>query len=134
MLLHRWFRLHALCRSLRERGEGWRTICGHPTAVKHSRAGLNFPPGRRFCHGALGGLYGNVSVQRYIRQLMEEFRSLDERLQRASLSEADRRAIVQKHTELLPLATVWRSVEQAFIMALSYIRLYAHGPLWNLPE
>ncbi|XP_033838081.1 peptide chain release factor 1, mitochondrial [Periophthalmus magnuspinnatus] len=113
MLLHRWFRLHALCRSLRERGEGWRTICGHPTAVKHSRAGLNFPPGRRFCHGALGGLYGNVSVQRYIRQLMEEFRSLDERLQRASLSEADRRAIVQKHTELLPLATVWRSVEQA---------------------
>uniref|UniRef100_A0A8C6U7F1 Uncharacterized protein n=1 Tax=Neogobius melanostomus TaxID=47308 RepID=A0A8C6U7F1_9GOBI len=68
---------------------------------------------RRSCHRAVGDLHSDASVQRYVQQLMEDFTKLDQRLQRASLSEADRRAILKKHTELLPLVKVCQTIEQA---------------------
>ncbi|XP_005953567.3 peptide chain release factor 1, mitochondrial [Haplochromis burtoni] len=68
---------------------------------------------KRFFHSDLGELYKNESVQVYLEQLMEEHRDLSKKLQHAYLSESDRKGLTKKHTELLPLASVFRSIEQA---------------------
>lgn len=68
---------------------------------------------KRFFHNDLGELYKNESVQVYLEQLMEEHRDLSKKLQHAYLSESDRKGLTKKHTELLPLASVFRSIEQA---------------------
>jgi len=67
----------------------------------------------RLSHGDFGDLYRNESVQRYLQQLIEEFKDISEKLHHAYLSEADRKAMIKKHTELMPLANVFESIEQA---------------------
>lgn len=67
----------------------------------------------RSCHRSVGDLHGHASVQRYVQQLMEDFTDVDQKLQHACLSEADRRALLRKHTELQPLADVCLRIEQA---------------------
>lgn len=67
----------------------------------------------RLFHGDLGDLYANESVQKYLQQLVEEHRDISRRLQHECLSESDRRGLAKKHSELLPLANVFGSIEKA---------------------
>ncbi|KAM9334212.1 peptide chain release factor 1, mitochondrial [Symphorus nematophorus] len=123
MLGNRWFRLCALCsrvvhssRGRRGGGGGWRTLTGH-TSLKHANItevqhwGTVAP--KRLCHSDLGNLYKNESVQRYLQQLMDEYRDLSKKLQHAYPCESDRKALIKRHTELLPLANVFESIEEA---------------------
>ena len=120
MLFSRLSRLCSLCRrvvhSSRGRGAGWRTLTGHSslqyasiTQVLHW--GTVAP--KRLYHSDLGDLYKSESVQRYLQQLMEEHRDISKKLQHANLSETDRKVLIKKNTELLPLANVFESAEQA---------------------
>ncbi|XP_063322424.1 peptide chain release factor 1, mitochondrial-like [Pelmatolapia mariae] len=120
MLVRRCLRLCSLCTrvvySSGVRRGGWRTLVGH-ASVKHANR-TDVPHwGRvmfkRFFHSDLGELYKNESVQVYLEQLMEEHRDLSKKLQHAYLSESDRKGLTKQHTELLPLASVFRSIEQA---------------------
>lgn len=114
--MRRWVRLCSSCSRVvysSRKGAGWRTLTGHTglnlIEVQHwDKVTL-----KRFCHSDLGDLYKNESVQRYLQQLMEEYRDLSKKLQHAYLSESDRKVLIKKHTELLPLANVFRSIEQA---------------------
>ncbi|XP_062270726.1 peptide chain release factor 1, mitochondrial [Scomber scombrus] len=117
--MRRWFGLGSFCSrvvySSRSReGAGWRrTFTGHTTLnstqVQHWGTVLS----KRLCHSDLGDLYKNESVQKYLQQLMEEYRELSKKLQHAYLNETDRKELTMKHTELLPLANVLQSIEQA---------------------
>lgn len=69
-------------------------------------------PGRLY-HSHSGDLYDNESVQRYLQQLMEEYRDLSKTLEHAHLSESERKVLTKKHNELLPLANVFGSIEEA---------------------
>lgn len=121
MLANRWFRLCSLCSRAVDSGRGrrrgaWRTLTGHAklkhaaiTGVQHW--GTVAPT--RLCHSDLGDLYKSESVQRHLQRLMEEFRDLSEKLQHAHLSESDRKVLMKRHAELLPLANVFQSIEQA---------------------
>ncbi|XP_078099622.1 peptide chain release factor 1, mitochondrial [Sander vitreus] len=114
MLVNRWSRLCSLCSrvvySSRGRRAGWRTLTGH-SRTQVQRWGTVAP--RRLYHSDLGDLYKKESVQRYLQQLMEEFRDLSKKLQHAYLSESDRKVLSKKHTELMPLANVFEEIEQA---------------------
>ncbi|KAM9820833.1 peptide chain release factor 1, mitochondrial [Neosynchiropus ocellatus] len=68
---------------------------------------------RRWRHGNLVDLFGDQSVQRYVGQLVEEHRRLNSMLQHARLSDSDRKAVVWRHSELQPLAKIWRSIERS---------------------
>ncbi|KAK2917493.1 peptide chain release factor 1, mitochondrial isoform X1 [Channa argus] len=98
------------------RSGGWRTLTGHPSLkyanipeVKHW--GTVAP--KRLYHGDLGDLYENKSVQRHIKQLMEEYSDLSRKLEHAGFSESDRKVFIKKHTELLPVANLFKSIEGA---------------------
>lgn len=116
MRVQRWFRLCAFCGKVRGERGGWRTLSGH-SSVKYA----HFTQGqqwtttspKRLCHSHLGDLYKNESVRRYLQQLMEKYTDLSEKLQHACLSDSDRKVMSSKHAELLPLATVYQSIEQA---------------------
>ncbi|XP_044043090.1 peptide chain release factor 1, mitochondrial [Siniperca chuatsi] len=117
MLVNRWFRLCSLCsRVVNSSRGGWRTLSGQ-TSLKYANItevqhrGSAAP--KRLCHSNLGDLYRTESVQRYLQQLMEEYRDLSKKLQHAYLSESDRKVLIKKHTELLPLANVFESIGQA---------------------
>lgn len=104
MLVRRWHRLYVFCRSLGSRGDGWRrSVCSGPWSCSP----------RSFCHRAVGDLYSHTSVQRYIQQLLEDVTRLNQKLEHACLSEADRRALLKRLSDLQPLARVWQSCEQA---------------------
>lgn len=122
MLVSRWFRLCSLCSrvvyssNVGGRRGGWRTLTGHTslryaniTQVHHWGTVVS----KRLCYSDVGELYRNESVQRYLQQLMEEYRDISNRLQHAYLNESDRKALIKKHTELLPLANIFGSIEQA---------------------
>ncbi|XP_061634219.1 peptide chain release factor 1, mitochondrial isoform X2 [Phyllopteryx taeniolatus] len=87
-----------------------RTISGH-TNAKHTNISVTQPS--RLFHKEMGELYEIHSVQMYLRQLMENHKALGQKLHLANLSEADRKVMVKKHTELQPLANVFNNVEQA---------------------
>ncbi|XP_031707468.1 peptide chain release factor 1, mitochondrial [Anarrhichthys ocellatus] len=120
MLVNRCFRLCSFCSrvvySSRGRRAGWRTPTGR-TGLKHvyitqvQHWGTEAP--RRLYHRDLGDLYKTESVQRYLQQLMEEFRDISKKLQHTYLSESDRKVLLKKHTELLPLANEFERIEQA---------------------
>lgn len=114
MLVNRWFRMCSLCsrvvHSSTGRRGGWRTP-SYASISKVQRWGAAAP--KRLCHSNLGNLYKTESVQRYLQQLMQEYRDLSKKLQHAYLSESDRKVLIKKHTELLPLANVFESIEQA---------------------
>ncbi|XP_029300323.1 peptide chain release factor 1, mitochondrial isoform X1 [Cottoperca gobio] len=119
MLVNRGSRLRCLCScvvySSRGRRAGWRTLTGHTslkfaniTQVQHW--GTVAPT--RFYHSDLEDLYKTESVQRYLQQLMEEYRDVRKKLQYAHLSETDRKVLIKKRAELLPLAIVFDTIEQ----------------------
>lgn len=107
--MRHWSRLcSSCCRVVRS---GRRRV---PAGVTHaSWLGVNEPgtgAPTRLYHSHL---YGNQSVQRYLRQLVDECREVGEKLQHAFLDEADRKLLVRRRTELLPVAEVFQSVEGA---------------------
>ena len=127
--MRRWVRLCSSCSRVvysSRKGAGWRTLTGHTglnlTEVQH----WGKVTSKRFCHSDLGDLYKNESVQRYLQQLMEEYRDLSKKLQHAYLSESDRKVLIKKHTELLPLANVFQSIEQA-LKDLEEVLSLLHG-------
>lgn len=79
------------------------------TSIRHSEV-----TPKRFSHaGDFLDLYENESVQKYVKQLMEEYTDISQKLQHAHLSESDRKAFIKKHAELVPLANVFKRTEQA---------------------
>ncbi|XP_023153628.2 peptide chain release factor 1, mitochondrial isoform X1 [Amphiprion ocellaris] len=127
MLVSCRFRLCSLCsRVVHSSGggiRGWRTLnYANMTEVQHWSTGAS----KRFSHSDLGELYKNESVQRYLEQLMEEHRDLSKKLQHVYLSESDRKVLIKKHTELLPLANVFGSIEQA-LKDLEEVRSLLHS-------
>ncbi|XP_024918076.1 peptide chain release factor 1, mitochondrial isoform X2 [Cynoglossus semilaevis] len=113
MLVSRWLRLRSLCNRVcphtrREERKGllWRrTLIGHQFTGTLASS--------RPCHSDVGDLYQNECIQRYLQQLMQEYRYICQRLELPHISEADRRALIKKHTELLPLADVFTDIEEA---------------------
>lgn len=120
MSVNRWSGLCSLCSrvvdSSRGRSGGWRTLTGGRTGEGHASITDRSPwitvVPRRLCHGDRADLYQRESVQRYLQLLMEDFRHLSEKFQLVHLSESDRKEVVRKHTELLPLANIYSSIEQ----------------------
>ncbi|KAG7478954.1 peptide chain release factor 1, mitochondrial [Solea senegalensis] len=119
MLVTRWFRLCSLCSRVchssrgRRRG-GWMTLAGHSllaniTEVPHCATLAS----TRLCHSDVGDLYKHESVQRHMQQVMEEYTDLRNKLELPHLSEADRKVLIKKHTELLPLANRFLSIKEA---------------------
>lgn len=120
MFVNRWFRFCNECSRIVSsscgRRRGWRTLTGRSTG-KHANATVlqlcaSIEPRRHF-HGDLGDLHSDESVQKYLQQLMEEYRKLSKKLQHAHLSESESKALLKRHTELLPVASVFESVQQA---------------------
>lgn len=110
------FRCSRVVYSSRRRRGGWRTLTGYGsgkyaniTEVQHWDS---IAP-KRLYHSDLGDLYKNECVQKYLQQLMEEYRDLSKKLEHAYLSESDRKVLIKKHSELLPLANVFKNVEEA---------------------
>ncbi|XP_068165387.1 peptide chain release factor 1, mitochondrial [Antennarius striatus] len=121
MFVNGWCRIWTSCRrviySSRKRiGGGWRTLTGH-TGPKYANTSGAQPwvsgAPRRFCHSDFGDLYKNVSVQKYIQQLMEEHGHVRKKLQHLYLSESERKVLEMRHTELLPLVTVFDRIQEA---------------------
>ncbi|KAM7365632.1 hypothetical protein PAMP_016549 [Pampus punctatissimus] len=116
--MSRWFGLCSFCSRVvynSRKGAGWRTLTGH-TSLNLNMAEVQHwgtVASKRMCHSDLGDLYKNESVQSHLQQLMEEYRDISKKLQLAYLSESDRKVLINKHTELLPLAKVFQSIEQA---------------------
>lgn len=73
-------------------------------------------------------LYKNESVQRYLQQLMEEYRDLSKKLEHVYLSESDRKVLLKRQSELLPLANVFKDVEAA-LKDLEELLSLLHGEL-----
>ncbi|XP_017291939.1 peptide chain release factor 1, mitochondrial [Kryptolebias marmoratus] len=122
MLISRSFRLCPVCIRVVSRTcggkQGWRTLMSRSTSMKYDKltekvklCGIVVP--KRHCQGDLGDLYNNKSVQKYLQQLMDEYESVSKQLQHGFLSESDRKSLVKKHTELLPLANVCGNIDQA---------------------
>ncbi|XP_030013609.1 peptide chain release factor 1, mitochondrial [Sphaeramia orbicularis] len=116
MRVQRWLRLCAFCGKVRTEGGGWRTLLGH-SSVKYAhltqaQQWTTTSP-KRLCHSDLGDLYKNESVRRYLKQHMEEYTDLSEKLQHACLSDSERKVMISKHAKLLPLANIYQSIEQA---------------------
>lgn len=99
----------------------WSRLCGR---VFRSKGWKNADPAltrvswhkvtaRRRYHGDPGDLYENESVQRHLRRLVEEHGNAGEVLQRASLSEADRKVLARRHVELQAVADVFGRMERA---------------------
>lgn len=113
MLINRCLRLCGACKRVintSTRGRrGWRTLTGH-TGLNH--ANVTAAP-RRLFHGNLGDLYKDESVQKHVEQLMEEYRDLNKKLRHVYLSESDRKVLIKRHAELLPVANAFQSAEQA---------------------
>lgn len=118
MILNRCFRLcNGCCRVVYSgRKRDWRTLTGYRTA-KHANTtvvGLGATVvARRHFHSDLGDLHNNECVQKYLQQLMEEYRDLGRKLQLDHLSESDRKVLLRRQTELLPVAIRFESVQQA---------------------
>lgn len=86
---------------------------------------------KRLYHSDLGDLYKNECVQKYLQQLMEEYRDLSKKLEHAYLSESDRKVLIKKHSELLPLANVFKKAEEA-MKDLEEVLSLLHGEFFCL--
>ncbi|TNM94048.1 hypothetical protein fugu_002224 [Takifugu bimaculatus] len=118
MFLNRCFRLcNGCCRVVYSgRKREWRTLTGYrtPKYANTTVVGLcaTVVPRHHF-HSDLGDLHNNECVQKYLQQLMEEYRDLGRKLQHDHLSESDRKVLSRRQTELLPVALLFESVQQA---------------------
>ncbi|XP_054480089.1 peptide chain release factor 1, mitochondrial-like [Anoplopoma fimbria] len=109
----------SLCSRVVYRGGGggggrgaWRSPAGHKE-VKYADITCSAGPPKRLSHSEVGDLCKAESVQRYLQQLVEEFRDTSKKLQHLYLSESDRKVLMKKQAELLPLANVFERTEQA---------------------
>lgn len=68
---------------------------------------------RRYCNNHLGDLYRNESVQRYLRQLVEEYRDVTKTLQHGFLNDPARKELNKRQVGLSPVATAFQSAEHA---------------------
>lgn len=96
-------------RGFKRRGGDWRALANVNYA---SITDVQRRAPKRLCHSKLGDLYTTESVQRHLQQLMEEYREINKKLQYAYISETDRKVLMKKQTELLPVAKVFESIEQ----------------------
>ncbi|XP_007541411.1 peptide chain release factor 1, mitochondrial isoform X1 [Poecilia formosa] len=118
MFFPRWFELCCHCsRVVSRRGFPWGTPKDHSglrpaNFTEVQLRGTNAVP-KRLSHCDIGDLYNISSVQRYLQKLMEEHRELSRKLQHNQLRDSDRKALLKKHTELLPVAGLFGSIEQA---------------------
>lgn len=120
MFLNRSFRLcNECCRVVYSRcgrRREWRTLTGHSSAKYANMTVLQLcstvVPRRHF-HGDLRDLHNNECVQKYLQQLVEEYSDLSKKLQHDHLSESDRKVLLRRQTELLPVAVMFESVQQA---------------------
>lgn len=103
------FRLCTVCSRVVSGSRGWRTLGGATPANLAGGVGAHK---RRF-HGDFGDLYKNESVQKYLRKLVEEHRDLSDKLQHLHLCDADRKALIKRHSELQPVAEVFDRVGRA---------------------
>lgn len=94
----------------------WRTLTGYKTAkyANTTVVGLcaTVVPRHHF-HSDLGDLHNNDGVQNYLQQLMEEYRDLGRKLQLDHVSESNRKVFLRRQRELLPVAILFESVQQA---------------------
>ncbi|XP_032413060.1 peptide chain release factor 1, mitochondrial isoform X2 [Xiphophorus hellerii] len=114
----RWFGLCGRCsRVVSRRGLPWGAPKGHsrPRYANFTEVqlrGTDAVP-KRLSHCDAGDLYSNSSVQRYLQKLMEQHRDVSRKLQHDHLCDSDRKALLKTHTELLPVAGLFGSIEQA---------------------
>ncbi|XP_068506014.1 peptide chain release factor 1, mitochondrial isoform X2 [Syngnathus scovelli] len=64
---------------------------------------------------------------------MDYHKTLDQKLHRSNVNEADRKLMVKKYTELLPLANIFYNVEQA-VKDLDEVRSILHSPVGSKDE
>ncbi|XP_060922829.1 peptide chain release factor 1, mitochondrial isoform X2 [Limanda limanda] len=116
MLVGRWFTLGTRvvhCPSFRGR---WRTLTG---GHLKKYANITVEPrwrtqgSTRLSHSAAGDMSEHRGVQRYLQQLVQEHGQLGEKLQQLYLDESDRKQLMRRHSELLPLVHLQERVEQA---------------------
>uniref|UniRef100_A0A4W5N929 Mitochondrial translation release factor 1 n=1 Tax=Hucho hucho TaxID=62062 RepID=A0A4W5N929_9TELE len=68
---------------------------------------------RRYCNNDLGDLYRNESVQRYLRQLVEEYRDVTKTLQHGFLNDPAWKELNKRQVGLSPVVTAFQSAEHA---------------------
>lgn len=112
MLTTRSFRLRSFCRRVVLCSGEWRTLTGHRVYPTQALHWAPVAPSRLY-HRDLGQLYKTESLQRHLRQLVEELRDINRKLQRPYVSESDRKELSKRRTALLPLATAFERSEQA---------------------
>ncbi|XP_019957648.2 peptide chain release factor 1, mitochondrial [Paralichthys olivaceus] len=125
MLVSRWFGLCSRVVHISSARGRWRTQArqGKKCANIPEEAQWRTQAPARLCHSDVGDVYEQRCVQRYARQLVDEHRQLSDRLQQAYLNESDRKELMKRHTELLPLANIQGRIEQA---------LEDHEEVWSL--
>uniref|UniRef100_A0A1A8KTQ3 Mitochondrial translational release factor 1 n=1 Tax=Nothobranchius kuhntae TaxID=321403 RepID=A0A1A8KTQ3_NOTKU len=114
MFVSRGYRLCSSCSRLAScragRRREWRTVM-QQSSLKAEHWGSLLP--KRLSHCDMGDLYNNSSVQRYLQHLMEDYKVICKKLEHECLSESDRKALMKRQTELLPLGNVFTSIDQA---------------------
>ncbi|XP_020338053.1 peptide chain release factor 1, mitochondrial isoform X1 [Oncorhynchus kisutch] len=101
MLTQKCIRLYGWC-ALHMRKRIWKEL-----------ANRSLVPSRRCCNNHLGDLYRNESVQRYLRQLVEEYRDVTKTLQHGFLNDPARKELNKRQVGLSPVATAFQSAEHA---------------------
>ncbi|XP_023997954.1 peptide chain release factor 1, mitochondrial [Salvelinus sp. IW2-2015] len=101
MLTQKCIRLYGWC-ALLMRKRIWKEL-----------ANRSLVSSRRCCNNHLGDLYRNESVQRYLRQLVEEYRDVTKTLQHGFLNDPARKELNKRQVGLSPVATAFQSAEHA---------------------
>ncbi|XP_029596264.1 peptide chain release factor 1, mitochondrial [Salmo trutta] len=102
MLTQKCIRLCGLVSPLHMRKRIWKDL-----------ANRSLVSSRRYCNNHLGDLYRNESVQRYLRQLVEEYRDVTKTLQHGFLNDSARKELNKREVGLSPVATAFQSAEHA---------------------
>ncbi|XP_032729826.1 peptide chain release factor 1, mitochondrial isoform X4 [Lontra canadensis] len=78
--------------------------------ILHHLLNKNCP--RRYCHQSKM-LWKHKALQKYMEDLNEEYRTLDDCLQHMSVNEGDRKSLNRRHAELAPLAAIYQEIQEA---------------------
>ena len=87
-------------------------LSGQGSTLHYSAMPFSISP-RRHCHGGLDDIHQNASVQRYIRQLVDEYGEVTKKLQYTFLSDSERKELNLRQTELLPVEKAFRCTVNA---------------------